>query len=254
MFRRRQREARRLDLMRDIRHAREIVAATFAVRHPEILQPELLQAIFSGVERLLVMLDLVVEEADGGTRVLTLVAQARLDEDRHQRLDDLARLLGIGVAIGDQVQILPRAAGELDRAGHRFDQLVTATVARDAQVEVRHPHDLLDVRPADEGPADEPHLLIDIRRDRQAGEQRLQQRLGVDEDARAGFESFWNAVHHGHAHERCDPCSHQADPPAVPHLAKLPPDLLQRFVHRLLLDTAASSTRSTERIRTSSGE
>ena len=43
----------------------------------------------------LVLPDLLVDELDRGARIHALVAQARIDEDRQQRLNDLSGLFGL---------------------------------------------------------------------------------------------------------------------------------------------------------------
>jgi hypothetical protein len=149
-----------------------------------------------------------------------LVAQARLHEDVEQRLDDPLCAVRIGIPIRDGVKA-GRQARQLDRLHHRIGELVALRSRAHVQVEVGHPHQALDVRPADERAADERNLLVQIRLDRESRKQRLQQRFGIDVNPRLRFVHLGCPIHHEHADDRGDPCRAQTDPAPLPHPAQV---------------------------------
>ena len=79
-------------------------------------------------------------------------------------------------------------------------------VRRRPQVEIGHADQLFDVRPADQRAAHQRDLLVEVRLDREAREQRPQQRFGVDVDARARLVFLRDLVDDGDADDRGDPC------------------------------------------------
>ena len=112
------------DFVGELGQPPEVVGPALLPGDAQVLEPELLEPILRRLQALLVLLDLLVDEAHRRPRVLALVAEARLDEDRQQRLHDLARLLRIGVAVGDRVDVgvlraRARAARELQRLASR---------------------------------------------------------------------------------------------------------------------------------------
>ena len=163
--------------------------------HVDVAQPEFLQPRLGFLELGLVDLDLLVDEDLGRVGVLAGGAQARLDEDRDQRLHDALRPVGVGSRIGQRVEVVARRALDLQRLHQRVDQRFLLGLGIGLQVEVGHAHELLDVRPADQRAAQHDDLLVDVGLHRQAGHQRLQDRLGVDVDARARLVLVGNAEH-----------------------------------------------------------
>ena len=93
-----------VDVVRELGQAPEVIRPASA-GHAEILEPEILEAVLGGPQGFVVLLDLVVDEAHRRPGILPLVAEARLDEDREQRLHDLARLVRVGVPVGDRVDV-----------------------------------------------------------------------------------------------------------------------------------------------------
>ncbi len=67
----------------------------------------------ASIRLLLVGLDLLFDEAAGGVGILALVAQARLDEDRHHRLHDALGALGVGIGVGEGVQVVATGFADL---------------------------------------------------------------------------------------------------------------------------------------------
>ena len=112
-------------------------------------------------------------------------------------------------------------AFELDRAHDVVDQLVPFGGRSHPQVEVRQPHQFFDVGTADQRATHQRHLLVDVRLDRESGEQRAQQRFRIDVDTRAGFVFFGNLVDDRDTDERGDPCRGETDPAAMPHAAQI---------------------------------
>src|SRR5207245_6291388 len=94
-------ESRVFDFVLDLREPGEEIQALSG--HPEVTELELLQAIFGRLEVFLVRLCLLVDELHRAAGIEPLVAKARLDEDRKDRLDDVSRLFRTGVAIRDHI-------------------------------------------------------------------------------------------------------------------------------------------------------
>ena len=79
LFGRTQLPLRNRDFIGELRKPSEIVR-TALTGDAEVLDPEVLQTILGGFQALLVLLDLLVDEANGSPHILALVAQTRLDE------------------------------------------------------------------------------------------------------------------------------------------------------------------------------
>ena len=226
-------EPRAGDVVSQLRHLGEEVLADLPAlaRHAHVLELEFLEPRFRQLQALLIPLDLLVEELDGAARILPLVVEAGFDKDGEHGLDDVLCLLRLRVPIGNDVDVVRDVAGELDRPHQVVDQVVALGVGLDAEIEVRHANQLLDIGPADQRPAHQRDLLVEIRLDGESRHDRPQQRLRVDIDASARLEFFRNAIHDGDADYRGDPGGRQPDPAAVPHGAQVRNRALKEFIH-----------------------
>jgi hypothetical protein len=90
----------------------------------------------------------------------------------------------------------------------------------DVQIKIRHPDQLLDVRPVDQGAAEQHDLLIDVRLCDQTGHQRPENRLGIDKDARRRFVLVGNGQDGRHACRAHDPGDDDPQPATLPHPAQ----------------------------------
>ncbi len=253
MLRRLQVHPRALDRSVERDDAAEIVLPLAVRRDAHVLELEILDPAFGRPQVLLVIPDLVIQELDGRLRILSLVTQARLDEDREQRLDDLPRLARVLVAIADHVQVRGNVAFEPDRLRDRVDQFLALGIRRRAQVEVRHADQPLDIRAADQRAAHQRDLLVEIRLDREPREKRPKQRLRVDVYAGRGLVAFGNAVNEPDADDCRDPRRCESDPAPVPDAPQDAEDLLKDFLH-VLASLPPGRTAFSVAVRTSFAE
>ncbi len=92
-------------LLREGVHAREVVLAA-GTGEADVLDLEFLDAVLGLLELLLVGLDLLVDEAAGRLGVTPLVADAGLDKERQQVLDDALGAIRLHILVRNAVDVL----------------------------------------------------------------------------------------------------------------------------------------------------
>mmetsp|Transcript_20914 Transcript_20914/g.80462 ORF Transcript_20914/g.80462 Transcript_20914/m.80462 type:complete len:552 (-) Transcript_20914:203-1858(-) len=186
----------------------------------EVLQSEFLQPRLGFFQLGLVCLDLLVQKRRRGRGVLSRASQAGLDEDRHQRLNHAFGGFRIVVSITQDVEVVSPAALDRKLAGHRLDRGLLLRLGLALQIQVSHAHQFLDVGTTDQGATQHRDLLLDIGLHREAGHQRLQNRLGIDIDPSAGLIAVGQHEDNHRTDDAGHPSHGQADPAVLPH----PPD------------------------------
>ena len=106
-------QAGRVELAGSLGHARSGVLAVGAL-HFDIAQPKILQASLGLFELGLVASDLLVQEGSGHVGVFAAGAEAGLDEDRGQRLDDEARPVLVVVLDSQRIQVVAACVADFD--------------------------------------------------------------------------------------------------------------------------------------------
>jgi hypothetical protein len=187
---------------------------------------------------LLIGLDLLFDESPGRVGVLALVTQTRLHEDGHERLDDALCTLRLGVLIRERKQIVTARTSNLERLAQIRDELFTILLALDRQVQIGHADQLFDVGTADQRPGQDGDLLIDVRLNRQARHQGLENGLGIDKDPRRGFIPIRHDINGACGERTNQPCRQQPPPAVKPHPAQVADELSEDIFHgSLLIDT-----------------
>jgi hypothetical protein len=201
--------------VRQFRHVRAVVAAG-ARQHAQVLDLEILERVFSDDQFFFIGLDLVVDELDRFFRILLLAAEAAFDEDRQQRLDDILAQLRVRIVIGNRVDVVALGADDLDLVHQVVDELFMVFRRLRLDVDIDHAHDALDVRAADQGAAHESDLLVHVRNRRHAGQQGLQDALGIDVDPGRSLVVIGQAVDDDPADDGHDPGNDDRIPAVFP--------------------------------------
>ena len=158
-----------------------------AVRNDvRILPGQIRPALFGGAQLIAIGGDLLVEKVLRAVHLVAAAAGGFFGEDRQQRLHHVLGHLRIAIPVGDGHQV----RGDwphLDALGQPLVERVLLLGSGQLRVEIGQVDELLEIGPAEQGALQKIEMTRRVGIGRQAVQQRGQQRIDIEIDARGRF-------------------------------------------------------------------